>query len=67
MALLGASQRRDVAGVGWDVPTVIEANGVQGNTLFPHVAYGADGSAMLVWGDGGSPTERDIWAIRLHP
>jgi len=46
---------------------VIEANGAQGNALFPHVAYGADGSAMLLWGDGSSPTERDIWAIRFHP
>ena len=58
---------RYVAGVGWEPPTVIEANGVQGNALFPHVAYGADGSAMLLWGDGSSATERDIWAIRFHP
>lgn len=58
---------RYVAGAGWEPPTVIEANGAQGNALFPHVAYGADGSAMLLWGDGSSATERDIWAIRVHP
>ena len=58
---------RYVVGVGWETPMVIEANGVEGNALFPHVRYGADGGAMLVWGDGNSPTQRDIWAIRFHP
>lgn len=58
---------RYVVGLGWETPMVIEANGVQGNAQFPHVKFGSDGGAMLVWSDGNSPTERDIWAIRFHP
>lgn len=58
---------RYVAGVGWETPVVIEANGVAGNAQFPHVNYGADGSAMLIWSDGHNATSGPFAFIRNIP